>query len=98
AAALGVSAATRTTAARWIAAQVAPSAIVACDPVTCAALQADGLTATRLLVLGRAASDPLGSDLVGATSAVRSELGPRLAGVYAPSVIASFGSGAARID
>jgi hypothetical protein len=98
AAALGVSAATRTTAARWIAAQVAPSAIVACDPVMCAALQADGLTATSLLVLGPAASDPLGSDLVVATSAVRSEFGTRLAGVYAPSVIASFGSGAARID
>ena len=98
AAALGTSAATRSATARWIAAQVDPSAIVACDPVMCAALQADGLAATSLLVLGPAASDPLGSDLVVATAAVRSEFGARLESVYAPSVIASFGAGAGRID
>ena len=55
-------------AAKWIAGQVAPSAIVACDPAMCAALQADGLPATRLLVLGTASADPLGSDLVVATA------------------------------
>jgi hypothetical protein len=33
-----------------------------------------------------------------ATAAVRAHFGPRLASVYAPAVIASFGSGAARID
>ena len=90
--------ATRETAARWIAAQVGSSAIVACDPAMCAALQASGLAAARLLMLGTAAPDPLGSDLVVATPAVRSQFGSRLANVYAPSVISSFGSGAARID
>ena len=64
----------------------------------CAALQASGVAAGRLLVLGTSASDPLGSDLVVATPALRSEFGARLASVYAPVVIASFGSGAARID
>ncbi len=87
--------AARTTAARWIAGQVSPSAIVACDPAMCAALQASGVAAGRLLVLGTSASDPLGSDLVVATPALRSQFGARLASVYAPVVIASFGSGAA---
>jgi hypothetical protein len=88
----------RTSAAQWIAGQVSPSAIVACDPAMCAALQASGVAAGRLLVLGTSASDPLGSDLVVATPALRSQFGARLASVYAPVVIASFGSGAAQID
>ena len=90
--------ATRTTAARWIAGQVSASAIVACDPAMCAALQAGGVPAGRLLVLGTSTADPLGSSLVVATPALRSQFGARLASVYAPVVIASFGSGAARID
>jgi hypothetical protein len=90
--------ASRTSAARWIAGQVGPDAIVACDPAMCAALQASGVAAGRLLVLGTSASDPLGSDLVVATPALRSQFGARLASVYAPVVIASFGAGAARID
>jgi hypothetical protein len=96
--ALGVSAAARDQTAHWIAAQVAASAIVACDPAMCATLQASGITAGRLLALGTAAADPLGSDVVVATPAVRGQFGGRLAGVYAPAVIASFGSGAGRID
>jgi hypothetical protein len=90
--------AARSSAAQWIAGQVSPSAIVACDPAMCAALQASGIGAGRLLALGTSASDPLGSDLVVATPALRSQFGARLASVYAPVVIASFGSGAARID
>ena len=90
--------AARTTAAGWIAGQVSPSAIIACDPAMCTALQASGVAAGRLLVLGPSASDPLGSDLVIATPALRSQFGARRAGVYAPVVIACFGSGAARID
>ena len=88
----------RTSAARWIAAQVSPNAIVACDPAMCAALQASGVDAGRLLVLGTSVSDPLGSDLVVATPALRNQFGARLASVYAPVAIASFGSGPARID
>ncbi|TVZ01883.1 hypothetical protein EAS64_31070 [Trebonia kvetii] len=95
---LGYSIATRDRAAQWVAQQIAPGAIVACDPAMCAALQADGLPAARLLVLGTAAADPLGSDVVVATPAVRNQFGGRLASVYAPAVIARFGSGAAQID
>jgi hypothetical protein len=97
-AALRTSAATRGKAAGWIARQVAAGAIVACDPAMCAALLADRIPAGRLLVLGTAAADPLGSDIVVATPALRSQFGARLESVYAPAVIASFGSGAGRID
>lgn len=90
--------ATRDQAATWIALQVTSSAIVACDPAMCAALQASGIPAGRLLILGTTAPDPLGSDVVVATPAVRSQFGARLESVYAPAVIASFGSGAGRID
>jgi hypothetical protein len=81
-----------------VASQVNADAIVACDPAMCAALQARGVPAGRLLVLTPARADPLGSDLVVATPAVRSQFGARLAGVYAPVTLAAFGSGAAQID
>jgi hypothetical protein len=90
--------ATRDKAAEWVAGQLTASAIVACDPAMCAALQADGLAAARLVVLGTSAADPLGSDVVVATPAVRNQFGARLQSVYAPVVIASFGTGAGRID
>ncbi|MGE5291186.1 MAG: hypothetical protein ACM3ML_29105 [Micromonosporaceae bacterium] len=85
-------------AAAWVATQVRRDAIVACDPAMCPALQAQGFPAANLLVLRPATTDPLGSDIVVATAAVRSELGGRLPGVYAPAVIASFRSGSQRID
>jgi hypothetical protein len=96
--ALAAAAAARQQAAAWVARQAGADAIVACDPAMCAALQAHGVPAGRLLVLSPARGDPLGSDLVVATPAVRSQFGARLPGVYAPVTLAAFGSGAARID
>ncbi len=91
-------AAARQQAAAWVTAQVSHSAVVSCDPAMCAALQARGFPAGDLMTLGSAASDPLGSAVIVSTAAVRSEFGSRLTGVYAPTVIASFGSGSARVD
>jgi hypothetical protein len=96
--AVAAAAAVRQRAAAWVAGQASPDAIVACDPAMCAALQARGVPAGRLLALTPARSDPLGSDLVVATAAVRGQFGARLVGVYAPVTLASFGSGTARID
>jgi hypothetical protein len=96
-AALGAVAAAQRQAAAWVASQASGDAIVACDPAMCAVLQARGVPASRLLVLTSVRADPLGSDLVVATAAVRSQLGSRLTGVYAPVTLASFGSGATRI-
>jgi hypothetical protein len=71
---------------------------VACDPAMCAILQARGAPAGRLLVLSRSRADLLGSDVVVATAAVRNQFGARLAALYAPVTLASFGGGAAHID
>jgi hypothetical protein len=92
------SALVRGQAADWVAQQVDPDAIVSCDPAMCAVLQAHGVPSSQLLVLLLADADPLGSDVVVATSAVRSQFGASLITVYAPEVLASFGSGATRID
>jgi hypothetical protein len=91
-------AAARQQAASWVTAQVSHSAMVSCDPAMCAVLESRGFPSGDLLTLGSAASDPLGSAVIVATTAVRSEFGSRLTSVYAPTVIATFGSGSARID
>ena len=71
---------------------------MSCDPVMCLALRDGGFPASSLMPLGSAAADPLGSSVIVETAALRNQFGPRLASVYAPVVIASFGSGAARVD
>ena len=82
----------RLQAAAWVAQQVSPDVTVSCDPGTCRQLRLDGFPATRLTPLGGGVHALLGSGIVVATPAVRSQLGPRLAAAYAPQVIASFGS------
>jgi hypothetical protein len=88
----------RAEAAAWAASQVSGGAVMACDPAMCAVLAQHGIAAGSLLVLRPGAADPLGSDVVLATAAVRDMFGTRLASVYAPEVLASFGTGQARID
>jgi hypothetical protein len=96
--ALQVAAADRHQAAQWIAQQVASDVVVSCDPEMCAELQESGFPVGQLMELQPSAPDPLGSLLVVATPVIRSQFGTRLATVYAPLVIARFGSGAERID
>ncbi len=85
-------------AAEWVSQQVSRSAIVACDPSMCAALEAQGVPATRLLVLRAGTANPRGAEVVVATPAVRSQFGSRLDSVYAPAVIAGFGSGPDQVN
>jgi hypothetical protein len=88
----------RAEAAAWSASQVGGGAIMACDPAMCAVLAQHGIAAGSLLVLRPGAADPLGSDVVLATAAVRDMFGARLTSVYAPELLARFGTGPARID
>jgi hypothetical protein len=97
-AALAADAVTRQHAASWVATQVTRGVIVACDPLMCTALQQQGFPAADLEVIGAGSGDPLGSGIVVSTLAVRSQLGARLGQVYAPLVIASFGSGASLVQ
>ncbi len=48
-------------------------------------------------MLGTGASGPLGSDVLVATAAVRQQFGAGLGRVYAPDVLASFGTGSAQV-
>jgi hypothetical protein len=96
--ALQTAAANRSQAADWIAQQVLPSVLIGCDPLMCQALQAANVSASRLSMVQPSAPDPLGVEVIVATPALRSQFGPRLATVYAPQVLASFGTGTQRID
>jgi len=91
-------AASRLQAAGWVAQQVSPDVTVSCDPGMCRQLRLDGFPAGRLEPLGGGVRALLRSGIVVATPAVRSQLGPRLSAAYAPQLITSFGSGAARVD
>jgi hypothetical protein len=95
---LAAEAAARTQAITWILHQVSRAAVVSCDSRVCADLANSGFPSANLLQLGPMSNDPLGSDLLVATADVRAQFGGRLASVYAPAVIAGFGSGNARID
>lgn len=90
-------AAVRGQAAAWIAQQVSRSVAVSCDRVMCAALEARGLPARDLLVLGPLSRDPRSSAVVVETGAVRALFGTSLDRAWAPAVLASFGSGSAGI-
>lgn len=91
-------AASRSQAAAWVAREVSPDVTVSCDPRMCGQVRKDGFPAARLKPFRPADRDPLGSGVVVATPAVRNQFGTRLAVGCAPQVIASFGSGAARVD
>ena len=87
----------RARAAAWVAEQVGPDVTVSCDAVMCAALQAHGFPASKLVVLGPTSPDPVPSVLVIETAAVRELFGSSLATTWAPAVLASFGSGTGAI-
>ena len=91
-------AAARAATASWLTQHVSRDATVACDRVMCAALTARGFPARDLLVLGPASGDPFRSAaVVVETPAMLSLFGSSLATAWAPDVLASFGSGPARI-
>jgi hypothetical protein len=73
-----------------VASQVTSNAIIGCDPAACAALEARGVGAARLMTLTADAAGPQGASVVVTSSAA--------AGQYAPAVIASFGSGGSQIE
>jgi len=94
---LTVEAAVRAQAVSWIMQQVSPSVVVSCDAQVCTDLANAGFASSSLNVLGASSNDPLDSQVVVATAAIRTQFGSRLA-IYAPGVLASFGSGNTRID
>jgi hypothetical protein len=90
-------AAARTAAAAWVAQQITPGAIVSCDPQMCGNLEQAGLQPGQLVYLGVGTAGPLESDVLVSTAAIRRKYGARLGSAYAPSVLASFGTGSAEV-
>jgi serine/threonine protein kinase len=90
--------AARAQAVNWIVQQASRADIVSCDSLVCQALVREGFPPANVLALGSGSNDPLGSTLVVATAAIEAQYGGRLASVYAPIVLASFGQGAAKIN
>ena len=88
----------RDQAAAWVAGQVSRTAVVSCDPVMCGALAAHGVPASDLDRIEPDTTTPLASVVVVATATVRAQFGNLLSSVYAPGVIARFGSGALAIE
>jgi hypothetical protein len=95
---LQIAAANRAQAATWIANQILPSAIIGCDSEMCNSLQEAGVPAGRLYEFQPTTQDPLAATVVIATPAVRALFGSRLTSVYAPLLIATFGTGAERVE
>jgi hypothetical protein len=90
-------AAVRSQAVTWILHQVSRGAVVGCDAVVCNDLASRRFPGANLQRYGPQSNDPLGVDLVVATAAVRAQFRDRLA-VWAPAIIAAFGSGNAKIE
>jgi hypothetical protein len=93
-----ISPAIRNAAGAWVASQVAASDTVACDPVMCRVLQTHGIADSRVRVLWPGSDNLAGSSVVIATPAVAGQFGARLGAVYAPGIIARFGSGTQQIS
>jgi hypothetical protein len=87
----------RDLAATWVVQQVSHTAVVSCDPKMCAALTSARFPRRKLLVLGPASPYPVTSAVVVETAAVRVLFGSSLDAEWAPAVLATFGSGEAKI-
>ena len=85
-------------AAAWVAAQVGSANVISCDPAMCQALKARRIPASRLYVLKPGKTNPLDSTVIVATPILRSQIGSRLTSVYAPGLLARFGSGSRQIQ
>ncbi len=82
----------RAQAAAWVAAQVGSDQSIACDPVLCTALSAHGVAAGRLMPLGPTAGPP-GANVIVTSAAEHAQ-----ASREAPTLLASFGTGASQIE
>ena len=96
--ALAQAAASRVAAARWVSREISRSEIIGCDTVMCGVLIKSGVPSADLLPITRSSPDPLGADVLVATPVLQSQFASRLSTEYAPAVLASFGTGNARVE
>jgi hypothetical protein len=85
-------------AAMWVASQVNHAVKVSCDPSVCQVLQKDGVPRADLVDLTAQTAKPVHSTLIVATQPVRNQFGSNLANLYAPQLLATFGSGSSQVE
>lgn len=83
---------------RWVAANVGGQKIIACDVNLCALLRRAGTPASSLIAIGSDIARIESADALISTPIVRRVFGADLATISSPEPLASFGSGAERID
>jgi len=81
-------------AAAWIADQVSSDAVIACYPAMCTVLQQQGVGADRLMPLQAGSVGPIHASVIVMSASTASQV----TDAYAPALIASFGSGTARVE
>ena len=81
-------------AAVWIANQVSSDTVIACYPAMCAVLQEQGIGADRLMPVQPGSAGPIHASVIVTSPSTASQV----TDAYAPALIASFGSGTARIE
>jgi len=94
---LGPAAAAQSAAAAWITSQVSDTAVIGCYPAMCASLEAQGISASRLVPLGSGMTGVLKTDVI-TTLPAAVGADSTLVDQYAPALIASFGAGSSRIE
>ena len=82
----------------WVRTQLAPGTKISCDPAMCQALVSRGIPAGHLYVLKPGMTNPLDSAVIVATPVLQSQIGSKLASIYAPGLLARFGSGKQQIQ
>ena len=85
--------AVRSQAAAWMAGQLGGDETIACDPSMCAALGAHGVASSRLMPMPPSASGAPGTDVIVTSASAHAWLSQD-----APTLLASFGSGAHLIE
>jgi hypothetical protein len=88
----------RSDAVAWVRTQLAPGTHISCDPAMCQALMSHGIPAGHLYVLKPGMTNPLDSAVIVATPLLQSQIGSKLTSVYAPGLLARFGSGKQQIQ
>jgi hypothetical protein len=96
--ATGANQAARDQAAAWVAAQIGRAATVSADPAMCRVLESHGVPARHLHELRPETTASFRAAVIIATPVVRAQFGTLLNSVYAPAVLASFGTGRQRVD
>ena len=94
---LGPATAAQSAAVAWITSQVSDAAVIGCYPAMCASLEAQGVSASRLVPLGPGMTGVLKTDVI-ATLPAAVGADSTLVDQYAPALIASFGSGGNRVE